>query len=91
MEDLSQRLEAASKRRDTLAAECRRIEGKLEAAEESLRAVEAECRSKGIDPDSIDAVIEKLDTKLESLVSQLEIDIAKAEKALAPFTQGVSV
>ncbi len=85
MEDLGQRLEAASKRRDTLAAECRRIEGRLEAAEESLRTVEAECRAKGIDPDKIDEVIDKLEAKLNDLVTQVEADVAKAELALAPF------
>lgn len=89
MEDLSQRLETASKRRDALAAECRRIEGKLESAEEALRAVEAECRLKGIEPDKIDSTIEKLEVKFKDLVVQLEADIVKAEKALAPFSQGV--
>lgn len=85
LEDLGQRLEAASKRRDTLTAECRRIEGRLEAAEEALRTVEAECRAKGIEPEKIDEVIEKLEVKLTDLVTQVEADIAKAEVALAPF------
>lgn len=85
MEDLNRRLEAATKRRDTLAAEARRIEGRLEAAEANLLSVEAECRSKGIDPDSIDTVIDKLTTKYSELVTQLEQDLATADTSLAPF------
>lgn len=83
--DLEARLDAATRRRDALAAECRRLEGKLEAAEAALSAVEAECRSKGIDPDKIDEVIAQLTTRLESLVMQVERDVTKADADLSPF------
>ena len=85
MEDLDQRLEAATKRRETLAAETRRLEGKLEAAETALRTVEEECRTKNIDPTKIDEVIEQLRSKYQTLVEQLEKDVAAADRALAPF------
>lgn len=85
MDDLDKRLEAATKRRDTLAAECRRIEGKLEAAEATLKSVEAECRARGVDPDKIDTVIDQLTSKYEGLVVQVERDVAAADAALAPF------
>jgi chromosome segregation ATPase len=85
LEDLNKRLEAASKRRDSLASEARRIEGRLEVAEANLLAVEAECRGKGIDPDNIDAVIERLKVKYEDLVVQVEREVASADAALAPF------
>lgn len=85
MEDLDQRLEAATKRRETLAAECRRLEGKLEAAETALRTVEEECRAKNIDPTKIDEVIEQLRSKYQTLVEQLEKDVSAADRALAPF------
>lgn len=85
VEDLDKRLEAATRRRDTLVAECRRLEGKLEAAETALAAVEAECRSKGIDPDKIDNVIQQLTARYEALVVQIERDVAAADEALAPF------
>lgn len=85
MEDLNRRLEAASKRREALAAECRRIEGKLESAEANLLAVEAECRAKGVDPDNIDTVIDRLSSKYKDLVAQVESEVAAADAALAPF------
>lgn len=83
--DLNQRLERASKRRDALEIERRHIEGKLEAAEASLAAVEAECRAKGVNPENIDAVIEQLTIKLNDLVLKIETDVASADAALAPF------
>lgn len=87
MEDLDQRLEAATKRRDTLAAECQRIEGRLDSARAALSAVEAECRAKGVDPEKIDATIEQLESKYRTLVEQLERDVAAASEALAPFSK----
>ena len=85
LEDLNKRLEIASKRRDTLAAESRRIEGRLEAAEATLSTVEAECRAKGIDPDNIDTVIQRLETRFSDLVTQVEREVASADAALSPF------
>jgi chromosome segregation ATPase len=85
MDELDTRLAAAVKRRDSAAAECRRLEGRLEAAKAAKEAVEAECRAKGVDPDKIDSAIQKLETKYKSLVDQLEIDVAAAEQALKPF------
>jgi len=85
VEDLNKRLDMASKRRDTLSAESRRIEGRLEAAESNLAAVEAECRAKGIDPNVIDTVIERLESRYADLVEQIEREVAAADAALAPF------
>lgn len=85
MEDLDKRLDAATKRRDSLASEHKRLEGKLEAAEAALKAVEEECRAKGINPADIDNVIEKLEAKYEAAVTQVEQNVASAETALAPF------
>ena len=90
LDDLSRRLDTASKRRDTLAAESRRIEGRLEAAEAALSSVEAECRSKGVDPDNINDVIGRLEAKYESLVAQIEREVATADAALAPFLKEIS-
>jgi DNA-binding ferritin-like protein len=83
--DLDDRLEAATQRRDTLAGRVQRIEGKLESARTALQTLQATCRSKGVEPDQIDAVIEKLTTRYEQLVTQIEQDIEAADKALAPY------
>ena len=85
MEDLDRRLEVATKRRDTLAAESRRLEGKLEAAQSALTIVEEECRVKGIDPNKIDALIVQLQAKYKTLVEQVELDVTTADQALSPF------
>lgn len=83
--DLHMRLDIASKRRDTLASESRRIEGRLEVAESNLSAVEEECRAKGIDPANIDAIIVRLEARYADLVAQIEQEVASAEANLAPF------
>jgi chromosome segregation ATPase len=85
MDDLDARLETATRRRDTLAGAVQRIEGKLESARTALSTLEETCRSKGVEPDQIDAVIEQLSVRYEQLVEQLESDIEAADAALAPF------
>ena len=62
-----------------------RVEGRLEVAEAALATVESECRAKNIDPDNIDAVIDRLNTRYADLVTQVVTDVAAAETALAPF------
>lgn len=90
MDDLDKRLDAATRRRDAIVAECRRIEGKLEAAEAALHEVEAECRSKGVDPTKIDQVIQQLESRYAALVEQVERDVAAADLALAPYIKEIS-
>ena len=85
--DLDARLAEATKKRDALDAECRRIEGRLEAAKSTVLTVEKECRDKGIDPDRIDEVITGLEQRYESLVQSMETDIASATAAIAPFAK----
>lgn len=85
MNDLDTRLDAATKRRDTLSRGVQRIEGKLEAARSALKTLEADCRKKGVEPAEIDAVIDKLTTRYGELVDQIEQEIQVAEEALAPF------
>lgn len=90
MDDLTRRLDAASKRREALVSECRKLEGKLEAAEAALKAIEDECHAKGIDPDKLDELIQRLTVKYNDLVTQVERDVATAEAALTPFTKEFS-
>lgn len=85
MSDADSRLDAAVEQRNALEVDVRRLEGKLEAAEAALAAVEKECRDRNIDPDRIDEVITQLETRYESLVAQLEMEVAEASAALAPY------
>jgi len=61
--DLKKRYEALSARKEELQAKRDRILGKKEVAEKALQEKEEECRSKGIDPDNIDEVLEGLVSK----------------------------
>lgn len=84
-ETIDERLEAAIRRRSELLAQVERIKGKKEAAESSLKAAEEACRSRKVDPDSIDEYIEKLETRYEQTVEKLERAVDDLEERLAPF------
>ena len=84
--NLKVRLESAVKRRDDLAQKKQRLLGRLEEAERSLEELREKCRAKGIDPDNLDGVIERLETNLEDSVTRLESKITEAERALEPYT-----
>jgi chromosome segregation ATPase len=85
MAKLDERLEAVIKRRDDLAAKKQRVEGRLEAARKALDEVEAECRSKGIDPANLDSTITTMDERYRMSIETLEQGVAAGEAALAPF------
>lgn len=87
MDELSRRLDAATRRRNDLSAAVKKAEGRLEAAKNALAALEDECRSKGIDPNSIDSTIEKLSQKAHELLATLEANIKNAEQAIAPYKE----
>ena len=84
--NLKVRLDSAVKRRDDLAQKKQRLLGRLEEAERSLEELREKCRAKGIDPDNLDGVIERLETNLEDSVTRLESKITEAERALEPYT-----
>lgn len=85
MDDLTTRLEAATKKRSTLEAQVQRIQGKLEAAQKALSSVEDECRRKGVEPDKLDETIVALTERFRQEVESLEQRIADAETAIAPY------
>ena len=87
MSDLDSRLKVALKNRDRLAGAAQRIAGKKEAAEKALADVDAEIRSKNLDPDTLDATVTKLSDAYEQAVEAFEADVAKAEEALSPFME----
>lgn len=87
MLDLDSRLAAAIKTRDRLAGEAQRIAGRKEASEKALADVEADIRSKNLDPSTLDATLTKLTSAYEQSVESFVADVAKAEEALSPFTE----
>jgi chromosome segregation ATPase len=72
MDTLATRLEKAIKLKETLSSEVQKTKGKLEQARASLEALEEECRSKNLDPNSLDATLKTLEAKYETLVGELE-------------------
>jgi chromosome segregation ATPase len=89
MSNLDQELEQVVQKRKRLRADIERLRGRKEQAEANLAQIEAECRSKNIDPEKIDQILEQLETKYRDLVEELKRDTDAAERALAPFVGGM--
>lgn len=88
--DLDTRLKNAVRRRDSVANDVKRIEGRLEAARQALSEAEQECRDRNIDPDKIDDHLARLEARYEELVVALERDVSAAETAIAPFLKEIT-
>jgi chromosome segregation ATPase len=83
--DLKTRLDLAVKRRDSLAQQRQRALGRLEEAERALEDLRAKCRAKNLDPDNLNAVIDRMTVALSQSVGNLEVKLTEAETALAPY------
>ena len=85
--ELDKRLEQSIERRDFLAAEAQKIQGKKEAAENSLRALRAEIESKNLDPDKLDETVQTLTEELTKAITHFEAEVDAAEKTIQPFLE----
>lgn len=85
MDDLNKRFEQSIKKRDQLVAEKNKFDARLEVAIANYEALIAECRSKNIDPDNIDTVIEDLTKRYEELVLTIEGEVSALSVALSPI------
>jgi len=88
MEEIHQKLVGLLKRRNTIVEQIHRHTGSLEAARERLASLDSDCRKKGIDPDQLDATIDKLTGRYAQLVEKLEEKVVEAERALDTFIRG---
>jgi len=88
--DMDARLKEAVRRRDLVADNVKRIEGRLEAARQSLADAEKECRDRNIDPDKIDEHLTRLETRYAELVEALERDVEAAEQAINPYLKEIN-
>lgn len=88
--DMDARLKEAVRRRDLVADNVKRIEGRLEAARQSLADAEKECRDRNIDPDKIDEHLARLETRYSELVTALERDVEAAEQAINPYLKEIN-
>jgi chromosome segregation ATPase len=82
---LDDRLDEAINKRNQIAANKQRIEGRLEAARKSRDEVEAECREKGVDPKKLNKTIKQLEDRYRASVEDLEAKVATAGEAINPF------
>lgn len=88
MSNLDQQLEAVVRRRKKVAEALERLKGRKEQAETNLAAVEKECRSKKIDPEKIDEIIQQLEDKYRGVVEEITRDTEEAERKIEPFMTG---
>lgn len=88
MSNLDQQLEDVIRRRNKVTETLERLKGRKEQAQANLEAVEEECRSKNIDPEKIDDIIEQLESKYREIVENLTKDIKEAERKIEPFVTG---
>lgn len=84
-EELDARLKAALVKRDRLTTDAARISGRKEAADRTLQEVEAEIRSKKLDPDTLDETLLKLETAYLQEVTTLEAAVEQARLELNPY------
>lgn len=82
-----QRLEDATKRRDAAQRTVQRLQGRLAAAQDDVKAIEAECIARGVTPDKLDGAIVQLERRYEAAVTLFESEIKTVEGKLAPFSE----
>lgn len=87
MDHQHQRLEDATKRRDTAQRTVQRLQGRLAAAQDDVAAIEKECTDRGVSPDKLDAAIVQLERRYEAAITDFENDINAVEGKLAPFLE----
>lgn len=87
MSELDDRLTAAINLRNKLASASQRVAGRKEASEKALADVEAEIRSKNLDPDSLDETLTALTEAYEKAVASFEAAVSKARDDLAPYLE----
>jgi len=82
MKDLDSRLQEQLSRRDRLKVDLERKKGRLEEAERRLKELEDKCREKKIDPENLEEVVQKLETRFESSLEELEKGLNDLETKL---------
>ena len=87
MSDLDKRLATAIHLRNELSAESQRIAGRKQAAEQALADVEAEIRSKKLNPDTLDETLTALTEAYKKAIIAFEADVMKARDALSPYME----
>jgi hypothetical protein len=87
MSDLDERLKKGLALRDRLSAESQRVQGRKDAADKALAAVEDEIRSKNLSPDTLQDTLDTLGVAYEKEVASFEAALATAHTALSPYLE----
>lgn len=88
--DIKETIEEMFARQSTLTTEKARIQGRVEEAKERLQSLEKSCAEKGIDPNALDDVIEKLDQKIKEMTDKFESEITSAENRINTILNNVN-
>ena len=80
-------LEALIRKRQLIKSEIQRLEGRLEGAKQSKEEIREECRKRGVDPDKLDEIIEKLEGRYDTLVRDIAEETEQAARDLAQYQQ----
>lgn len=84
-DDRRVKLDELIKRRDRLRETKSRLQGRLESARSDLTAIEEECRKRGVPPEKLEATIQELSRRHETLTEDLTTRITNSEQALTPY------
>ena len=87
MSDLDERLKKGLALRDRLIAESQRVQGRKDAADKALAAVEDEIRSKNLSPDTLQDSLDSLVVAYEKEVASFEAALVTAQTALSPYLE----
>ena len=85
LEQAQRDFKAATEKRDRVNGELQRLQGKQESAQANLEAVEQECRDRGVEPEKLDAVIDKLQKRYIKAVGEVTRQVDDAEEKLKPY------
>lgn len=88
--DIKETIEEMFARQNTLTTEKARIQGRVEEAKERLKSLENACAEKGIDPNALDEVINKLDQKIKEMTEKFESEITTAENRINDILNNVN-
>jgi chromosome segregation ATPase len=84
-ENLEDRLKRAVTQREKLATEVSRLEARRDLATKTLLDLEAEIRAKGIDPEDIEAAVERLEASFKAALEKFESDLSELDNSLSPY------
>ena len=85
IQEYRSRIEAAIKKRDDLMRRKAVLDGRREAALAEESRIKDECKSRNIDPDKLDEVIQKLKVNLDKSISAYESELDKVAQLLAKY------